>query len=632
MNFRFLGKYIVPVLAVSLFGCLDVAAEVSVEASLTPTRIELGRAAQMKLRVEGSREVGRPPELNVDGLQTQFQGRSVQFQMINFDVRFITEFSYSIIPERAGKFTIPPLEIEAGGEVVNSEPLTLEVVATGGQRLPPAASSGTPQQQQDAPREQVARAGDLFFAELVVPKKSAYVGETIPAEVRMYFDTRIDFQIEGMPDFDSPNFTVKPMDEPRRDRVSLQGRTYDVVNFKCTLTPVKSGATELGPVKSDVLVRIPQPRQRSRDSFFEDFFNNSPFSRARTQRVRLATDPVEIEIKSLPEEGRPDSFAGAVGSFEMDVELSNNQTSIGSPLTVKAIISGKGDFDRVNAPVLTDNAGWRTYPPNSDFTPADVLGINGTKTFQLLAIPDDTKEQLPALEFSYFDPSEESYKIIRSEPVPIKVSGSPSASAVTQDAPAPGLTESPADNQAATAADTATIPPPLAGERDLLHIIVEPQQWGASFTPWYRKSSSWVWQLLVALALIATGIAGYLFKRGRNEKRLAQLARSKELAKLKAAASDSKADDFSRCKNFIDWLRLQTEACYDRAVALVDAKEAIAVRPGLADSVSQAVIQAFSRYDELSYSGQQRTTQVRSEDHSYETLIREIETHDAHKN
>jgi hypothetical protein len=41
---------------------------------------------------------------------------------------------------------------------------------------------------------------------------------------------------------------------------------------------------------------------------------------------------------------------------------------------------GRGNFDRVNAPLLEDDAGWHKYPPSSKFKQDDEVGISGTKT------------------------------------------------------------------------------------------------------------------------------------------------------------------------------------------------------------------------------------------------------------
>ncbi len=627
------GKQLILYILLALGCSSQVQAEVKADASLSQPRVQLGSAVQLSIKVEGSRDVGEPPQINVSGLQTQFQGRSVQFQMINFDVRFITEFQYSIIPERAGVFTIPALEIEAGGDIVQTTPLRLEVTGAGGINPPPQAQGGgsTSRRQPQATREQSTREGDLFFAELIAPKKSAYIGETVPVEIRMYFDARIDYNIEGLPEFDSPNFTARKFGDPRRDRVNRNGRIYDVMNFRTIVTPVKSGATELGPVKTDALVRIPQQRPRNRDSFFEDFFNNSPFSRARTQRIRLVAEPVAIEIKDLPVAGQPDSFAGAVGNFDLKVDVANNETSIGSPLTVQAVVSGKGDFDRVNAPVLSDPDGWRTYPPSSDLTPTDDLGITGTKTFQLLAIPERNHQLLPPLEFAYFDPQAEEYQILRSEPMPVEVRGSP-AVLPPQQATAPGgqvANTATAQQQPQTSQSEQLL---ASGERDLLHIITEPQEWGGQFLPLYLQRSFWMWQLAALAVLLAAGTCGLLIKRNSNEQHRSQQAQRRELAKLKAVARDASLGESERNKSFTEWLRLQTEAVYRRPAALVDSRVATSSRPQLHEEVVNTISRAFSRYEELFFSGQQGLAAGNQSSIDYNELIRKIESYDTAKN
>ena len=51
---------------------------------------------------------------------------------------------------------------------------------------------------------------------------------------------------------------------------------------------------------------------------FEDFFNDPFFNRnVRNVELTLATKPVTLEVKPLPEAGKPLSFKGAVGDLAL---------------------------------------------------------------------------------------------------------------------------------------------------------------------------------------------------------------------------------------------------------------------------------------------------------------------------
>src|SRR6202011_1272325 len=137
-------------------------------------------------------------------------------------------------------------------------------------------------------------------------------------------------------------------------------------------------------------------------------------------KLLLKSEPVTLEIKPLPSNS-PASFSGAVGHFAMTVEAKPKTVQVGDPITVTSTISGRGNFDRVNAPALEDERGWHKYPPSAKFKQDDEVGISGVKTFETVVSPNENKQAFPALVFSYFDPAKERYATLQSDAVPIHV-------------------------------------------------------------------------------------------------------------------------------------------------------------------------------------------------------------------
>ena len=90
---------------------------------------------------------------------------------------------------------------------------------------------------------------------------------------------------------------------------------------------------------------------------------------------------------------------------------------------MKMKITGRGNFDGVTAPVLTDPAGWRTYPASTKFDPDDPVNVTGTKTFEMAVIPETKKVTMPVFQFSYFDPGTEKYVTSTSQASPLTVEG-----------------------------------------------------------------------------------------------------------------------------------------------------------------------------------------------------------------
>ena len=191
------------------------------------------------------------------------------------------------------------------------------------------------------------------------------------------------------------------------------------------------------------------------DPFSDPFFSN-PFSQVGERReVEIKSEPVALEVKPLPPNA-PVSFSGAIGNFTMATDAKPRTVQVGDPITVTTTISGRGNFDRVNAPVVEDERGWHKYPPSSKFKQDDEVGISGTKTFEMVLSPNEKKQGLPLLAFSYFDPVKEQYVTLHSEAIPLNVEG---GTAVTQNAGAPQTgAPSPAMAHAASPIPTATKP------------------------------------------------------------------------------------------------------------------------------------------------------------------------------
>jgi hypothetical protein len=258
------------------------------------------------------------------------------------------------------------------------------------------------------------------------------------------------------------------------------------------------------------------------DPFSDPFFSN-PFAQLGERReVDIKSEPVALEVKPLPPNAPP-SFSGAIGNFTMTTDAKPKTVQVGDPITVTTTISGRGNFDRVNAPVIDDERGWHKYPPSSKFKQDDEVGISGTKTFEAVLSPNDKKQTLPLLAFAYFDPVKEQYVTLHSEPIPINVQG---GTAVAQNA---GTTQS-----ATAIPSPATARPSVqtsAKPQDILYQLTELPNKAESFASIYTQRVFWAAQLIPLFALI--GFAGWKIRRARIDNREAQ-----RIAALQHEATD----------------------------------------------------------------------------------------------
>src|SRR6266705_5010029 len=426
----------------------------SVTAVLGNSEAVVGQMVQMEIKVTGANNADLPAEISVDGLEIHQTGTSRQFEMHNLTTSSSTVYIYTILPLKPGTFTIPPQTIRVGSSSLRTPALKLNVSDS------PNRSTRSNQTAQPANTNQLA------FAELIVPKKSAFVGEIVPAEIRLGFDPRAHPKLIDGPEVSGQGFTAQKLQQGGENLETIKGRTYDVVTFKTAIAAARAGKFDLGPVKAKVQVLTPRApgTRRSRSPFdlfnlddpFSDPFFSDPFGQFGERReVEINSEPIAFEVKPLPANA-PASFSGAIGNYTMATEAKPKSVQVGDPITVTSTISGRGNFDRVNAPALEDEHGWHKYPPSSKFKQDDEVGISGTKTFEIVIAPNDKKPAVPPLIFAYFDPSKETYVTLRSDAVPIQVEGGAAPALTVTAAPAVAAkSATPAATTTATAAPTA---------------------------------------------------------------------------------------------------------------------------------------------------------------------------------
>ena len=498
--------------------CIDFARadSPSVTAVLSNSEATVGETVELQIKVTGPGDARPPEEISIDGLEIRSTGTSRQFEIHNFATSSSVTYNYTILPLRAGRFTIPPQTVRAGGKILRTPELALNVADAPGQQTTTRPGRGA-----QSAQSQATGARDLVFAELIVPKKTAYVGEIVPVQIKMGFDARVHPRLTEPPDITGQGFTSQKLQQSSQNLETINGRPFEVVTFKTAIAAARAGKFEIGPVKAKAQVVVPRrrnaPRGRSPfdlfdldDPFSDPFFSN-PFAQFGERRdIQISSEPVALEVKPLPPNAPP-SFSGAIGSFTMATDAKPKSVQVGDPITVTTTISGRGNFDRVNAPLLEDDRGWHKYPPSSKFKQDDEVGISGTKTFETVISPNENKQSLPVLAFSYFDPAKEQYVTLHSESMPITVQGG---------AAAPNVAAQPPSSSPATAARGHAPVVNSNKPQDILYQLTEPSRRVESFEPLYTRRGFWAAQSVPLAALLV--FAGLKIRRARLDDREAR--------------------------------------------------------------------------------------------------------------
>src|SRR5206468_6640852 len=147
----------------------------NVTAVLSNSEAVVGEMVQLQIKVSGAGDTKPPENISVDGLEIHATGTSRQYEMRNFTTNSSVTYNYTILPLKAGRFAIPPQPIRVGSQSLRTPELTLNVADSPGR-----SSASRPGQ-----NAQPNNPSKLVFAELIVPKKSAFVGEIVPVQIQL---------------------------------------------------------------------------------------------------------------------------------------------------------------------------------------------------------------------------------------------------------------------------------------------------------------------------------------------------------------------------------------------------------------------------------------------------------------
>ncbi|MFY8216902.1 MAG: BatD family protein [Chthoniobacterales bacterium] len=553
----------------------------AVNAQLSRAQTTVGVPVQFLIEVDGSTNVVLPQEIAVDGLQIQRTGQQTRVEIINFRMKTSAVYSYTVYPDREGVFEIPSVDVTVDGKRVQTRPVKLQVdagspgipvqralpVQPGQQAYPPGFQPPTAPPVPAEPGEEK----QLAFAELILSKKEAFVGELVPVEVRFYFNQGYHFEIQGQrPSISGEGFTVQRLPDPQRGEQRIGNEDYHVLSFRTAITPLKSGQIELPSVTLSALTRVPMSSMGSIDDIFDQFFGGSGGpGMGQNRELAISTKPSQLTVKPLPKEGRPENFSGAVGEFTISSTAAPVKVEPGEPVTLTVSVAGTGNFDAMGDPVLVGDQGWRSYPPAQKFQADDQIGQSGRKDFEFALVAREPRNETPGAEFSFFNPESAQYVTLSAAPVAVQAAASNAAvAAATAESTAP-------DASTPAASDAGSQRPPAAAES------VGPEV-ARGFSPWIRSGWAWVLNGVVALVILALLLAGWMRHRNATDAGLLQ-RRKRERAALLARVAKSGEGEFPDAVVAV----LQFDAGLTGGVGAWDRVNALQDIPGHADAAAR---------------------------------------------
>lgn len=406
------GRWLALVLLARLCFAAELAQAATFTATLDRDTMTLGENATLSLSFVGGTPRSVPSPQDIPNLQIDFSGNSQEITTINGQFSATVSYNFTVTPRQPGDYTIPALTAEVGGEQLHTQPLKLKVLKPGAPS-PDAIKSGS----------QVA------FLKLLLPKKEIYVGETIVAQLQIYVQNGVSVPAGGWQAtaFPAEGFNVGKQVQGQQHQVQIGSSVYVMVPLNMALTAVKAGTMTLGPYTATVTVDVPNPNNRRRDPFDPfGMFGGMP----DRKQMALATEAETVQLLPLPRENAPPDFNGAVGEYTLNVSAGPTNVAVGDPITVKVQISGRGSLEALTLPNQSAWSQFNTYPPTSRVDTSDKLGLQGTKSFEEIVVPQNADiKALPSVSFSYFDPEQKAYRTLNQLGIPLVVR--PGGAAVT---------------------------------------------------------------------------------------------------------------------------------------------------------------------------------------------------------
>lgn len=418
------------------------AQSVNVSALLDKRSVQVDEEIHLTLRITGSQQNIQSPRLpNFNGFETYYTGRASHITFVNNVSTTKVEFSYVLIPKTAGRFTLDPIEVVVGGSAFRTEPISIEVLGNQGQ-LSRTAPSSQPQSQPQAqsqasfvsppvqePPPSFQPDDDNIFIQAWVDKNSVYTNEQLVLTYSLY--TRYDTRYEGFseePELSGFWIEEFPMEqEIRRETVRVNGKRYIKADIrKVALFPTAASEYTIRPGTIKVSVRQEPQGQSIFDEFFDDsFFSGSGFFSRRESRL-LMPPLLKLQVKPLPENGKPADFSGAVGNFRMMAVIDKPSVKQNEPVTMTLTVEGEGNIETMKQPAIPEVAGFKIYESDSSaqlFKTGNVVG--GRKVFEIVFIPLTSGNlTIPKLALSFFNPVQNAYQSLATPQFPLQVTPS----------------------------------------------------------------------------------------------------------------------------------------------------------------------------------------------------------------
>ena len=448
-----LGAYLV---SIFFYSSTAHSQDINVSATVNPQQIHLNERTTLQVTISGKTQLKhiQPPvlELLPEFIAT-YAGLSDQYRWLENGISPSITWSYELIPQKTGKFTLKKIRVPYDGKTYVADTLSVTV-------LPPLQKQV---EQGSSPNSFTdALSGSAHKIEAFVDNTRPYVNEQITYTFRHLYTTQL-------PSGDSPKLPslsgFRTWEVPSKQGLTevINGTKYRVSETRVALFPIAAGRTTIESAQ----LRLP-------DSF--------DFGRSDVPK-NLITRQIGIDVRPLPQVGKPANFTGAVGEYQIAAEVKQAEIRVGAGFTLWLQVLGTGNIETLKSPSIPAIPNVTIYDPTVTTEVDEVDSkVQRKHIYAYVVVPAQAGSlTIPEIAYPYFHPQKNRYQVAQTDTITRTV--------------LPELT-----------AGIQSLPNNKEGE---------PKGAGGVAGPFYKRTSFWGGQLLLVVCILVCVLAVWSYQRKR---------------------------------------------------------------------------------------------------------------------
>ena len=326
-------------------------------------------------------------------------------------------FTYILMANTAGEFTVPGASIVADGNQMISNSVKIKV-------LPQDQNHNSSRRNNDnsssiQPSSNASVSNQDLFITATASKTNVYEQEAFVLTYKIYTrESNLQLNNAKLPDFKGfHSQEIEMTTNARWTPEHYKGRNYYTTVYRqFVLFPQQSGKLFIEPAQFQMTVNKPVQSADPFDAFFNGGNNVIEIKKP------ITTPKIAINVNPLPA-GKPTNFLGGVGEFNISSSINSKELKTNDAITIKLVISGTANLKLISNPEIKFPDDFEVYDPKVDNqVRLTKEGLTGNKVIEYLAIPRHAGTyKIPGVSFSYFDIRSKSYKTLNTEDYVINV-------------------------------------------------------------------------------------------------------------------------------------------------------------------------------------------------------------------